>query len=174
MVSVTVDSDFAVHDIKIIEGPDRLFVAMPSRKDENGVYRDICHPITTAARRQLEDAIIHAYQEYLATAEFLPLEEEEPPEGGHPRSRTAVANPQRGILHTRWHVLAIFPIDGPPGKGGAPADGDSRCAESKPKDGKFAPRWAPIPSAGDHPNGEKCPFAAKSWFCCLFCSQKAL
>ena len=81
MVSVTVDSDFAVHDIKIIEGPDRLFVAMPSRKDENGVYRDICHPITTAARRQLEDAIIHAYQEYLATAEIAQQEEEAPLEG---------------------------------------------------------------------------------------------
>ena len=86
MVSVTVDSDFAVHDIKIIEGPDRLFVAMLSRKDENGVYRDICHPITTAARRQLEDAIIHAYQEYLATAELLPLEEEEPPKVDTPEA----------------------------------------------------------------------------------------
>lgn len=70
MVSVTVDGDFAVHDIKIIEGPDRLFVAMPSRKDENGVYRDICHPITTSARRQLEDAVIEAYHAYMASAEL--------------------------------------------------------------------------------------------------------
>ena len=86
LVSVTIDQDLAVHDIKVIEGSERLFVAMPSRKDENGVYRDICHPITTAARRQLEDAIIHAYQEYLATAEFLPLEEEEPPKVDTPEA----------------------------------------------------------------------------------------
>ena len=66
LVSITVDYDLAVHDIKVIEGPERLFVAMPSRKDENGSFRDIAHPITTAARRQLEDAILSAYQEHLA------------------------------------------------------------------------------------------------------------
>ncbi len=65
LVSVTVDGDLAVHDIKIIEGPERLFVAMPSRKDENGTFRDIAHPITPTARRTLEDAILHSYQEYL-------------------------------------------------------------------------------------------------------------
>ena len=46
LVSVTIDGDLAVHDIKVIEGPERLFVAMPSRKDENGTFRDIAHPIT--------------------------------------------------------------------------------------------------------------------------------
>ena len=56
----------AVHDIKVIEGPERLFVAMPSRRDENGVFRDIAHPITTGARRQLEDAILSAYAEHMA------------------------------------------------------------------------------------------------------------
>ena len=45
LVSVTIDGDLAVHDIKVIEGPERLFVAMPSRKDENGTFRDIAHPI---------------------------------------------------------------------------------------------------------------------------------
>ena len=44
LVSVTIDGDLAVHDIKVIEGPERLFVAMPSRKDENGTFRDIAHP----------------------------------------------------------------------------------------------------------------------------------
>lgn len=65
LVSVTIDSDFAVHDIKVIQGPDRLFVAMPSRKDDNGVYRDITHPITVQARRQLEDSILEAYRRKL-------------------------------------------------------------------------------------------------------------
>lgn len=65
LVSVTVDGDLAVHDIKVIEGPERLFVAMPSRKDESGTFRDIAHPITPAARKSLEDAILHSYREYL-------------------------------------------------------------------------------------------------------------
>ena len=49
LVSVTIDQDLAVHDIKVIEGSERLFVAMPSRKDDNGVFRDIVHPITMEA-----------------------------------------------------------------------------------------------------------------------------
>lgn len=65
LVSVTIDGDLAVHDIKVIEGPDRLFVAMPSRKDDNGVFRDIAHPITQEARTNLESKILAAYQEYL-------------------------------------------------------------------------------------------------------------
>lgn len=65
LVSVTVDHDLAVHDIKVIEGPERLFVAMPSRKDDNGVFRDITHPITPEARHQLEDAILEAYQTHI-------------------------------------------------------------------------------------------------------------
>jgi len=65
LVSVTIDNDLAVHDIKVIEGPERLFVAMPSRKDDNGVFRDIAHPITPEARKVLEEAILSAYHEYL-------------------------------------------------------------------------------------------------------------
>ena len=65
LVSVTVDGDLAVHDIKVIEGPQRLFVAMPSRKDESGTFRDIAHPITPQARRALETAILDAYRQYL-------------------------------------------------------------------------------------------------------------
>ena len=66
LVSVTVDNDLAVHDLKVIEGPERLLVAMPSRKDEGGVFRDIVHPITPEARRTMEEAILTAYQEHLA------------------------------------------------------------------------------------------------------------
>ena len=71
LVSITVDYDLAVHDIKVIEGPERLFVAMPSRKDENGSFRDIAHPITPAARRQLEDAILAVYRREKAEAEQM-------------------------------------------------------------------------------------------------------
>ena len=65
LVSVTIDTDLAVHDIKVIEGPERLFVAMPSRKDESGTFRDIAHPITPAARKTLEDSILDAYHRHL-------------------------------------------------------------------------------------------------------------
>lgn len=66
VVSVTVDNELAIHDIKVIEGPERLFVAMPSRKELNGVFRDIAHPISPAARNQFEQAVLSAYQRELA------------------------------------------------------------------------------------------------------------
>lgn len=62
LVSVTLDNDFAVHDIKVIEGPERLFVAMPSRREESGVFRDIVHPITPEARRYMEEMILDEYK----------------------------------------------------------------------------------------------------------------
>ena len=65
IVSVTFDNQLAVHDIKVIEGPERLFVAMPSRKDESGAFRDIAHPITSAARGLLEHVILDKYREYM-------------------------------------------------------------------------------------------------------------
>lgn len=65
LVSITVDGDLAVHDIKVIEGPERLFVAMPSRKDDNGVFRDIVHPISSEARAVIESEILAAYHEHL-------------------------------------------------------------------------------------------------------------
>ncbi|MBQ8687138.1 MAG: septation regulator SpoVG [Ruminococcus sp.] len=69
VVSVTVDNMLAVHDIKIVQGDERLFVAMPSRKDENGVYRDIVHPISGASRKMMESSILEAYQQHLALME---------------------------------------------------------------------------------------------------------
>lgn len=65
LVSITIDNDLAVHDIKVIEGPERLFVAMPSRKDDSGVFRDIVHPITPEARGVIENNILESYREYL-------------------------------------------------------------------------------------------------------------
>lgn len=61
VVSVTFDNYFAVHDIKIIEGEDRLFVAMPSRRDDSGAFRDIVHPISADARRVIETSILEAF-----------------------------------------------------------------------------------------------------------------
>ncbi len=69
LVSVTIDHDLAVHDLKVISGPERLFVAMPSRRDESGVFRDVVHPITPEARKCLEEAVLAAYDEHLAQLE---------------------------------------------------------------------------------------------------------
>ena len=65
VISIVIDSIFAVHDIKVIEGEDRLFVAMPSRKDENGIFRDVVHPIDAEAREGIEREIINEYKSYL-------------------------------------------------------------------------------------------------------------
>lgn len=67
LVSLTLDNDFAVHDIKVIDGPQRLFVAMPSRRDDSGRFRDICHPITGDARLEMENMILQRYDEYMAS-----------------------------------------------------------------------------------------------------------
>lgn len=66
IVSITLDQMLAVHDIKVVEGESRLFVAMPSRRDESGVFRDIVHPISAQARQYLEDYILDAYQKQVA------------------------------------------------------------------------------------------------------------
>ena len=78
LVSVTIDHDLAVHDIKVIEGPQRLFVAMPSRKDEAGTFRDVAHPITAQARQQLEEHVLQAYHDYLAAGQEHEKQEEGP------------------------------------------------------------------------------------------------
>lgn len=62
IVSVTFDNALAVHDIKIIEGADKLFVAMPSRKTPEGEYKDITHPINSDMRKNLEHLILEKYQ----------------------------------------------------------------------------------------------------------------
>ncbi len=61
VISVTFDDAFVVHDIKIIEGPDRYFLAMPSRKLPEGGYRDIVHPINAQVRDQMEKEIMAKY-----------------------------------------------------------------------------------------------------------------
>lgn len=66
LVSLTLDNELAVHDIKVIQGNDRLFIAMPSRRDPEGVFRDVIHPITSELRQKIECAVLAAYQEALA------------------------------------------------------------------------------------------------------------
>lgn len=65
IVSITLDQMLAVHDIKVVQGENRLFVAMPSRKDESGIFRDIVHPISAQAREYLEEQILDAYEAQL-------------------------------------------------------------------------------------------------------------
>ena len=65
IASIIIDDCFAVHDIRIIEGNEGLFIAMPSRKTPTGTYRDIAHPINGETRKMFEDAIIDAYKEEL-------------------------------------------------------------------------------------------------------------
>ncbi len=62
IVSVTFDEEFVVHDIKIIEGQNGLFIAMPSRKMGEGDFRDIAHPINSVTRTKIQDAIFSEYE----------------------------------------------------------------------------------------------------------------
>lgn len=62
IASVLIDDSFAVHDIRIIEGDNGLFIAMPSRKTAVGGYRDIAHPINPEVRAMFEEAIVEAYK----------------------------------------------------------------------------------------------------------------
>jgi stage V sporulation protein G len=61
VASVTFDNAFAVHDVKVIDGPEKLFVAMPSRRTPDGEYRDIAHPINSDMRNLLESKVLAAY-----------------------------------------------------------------------------------------------------------------
>lgn len=65
VVSITLDNEFVVHDIKVIEGEKGLFVAMPSKKAADGEYRDIAHPINAEMRKMVEDNILRKYWECL-------------------------------------------------------------------------------------------------------------
>ena len=62
IVSVTFDNEFVVHDIKVIEGQNGLFIAMPSRKTPDGEFKEIAHPINTETRERLQSAILEAYE----------------------------------------------------------------------------------------------------------------
>lgn len=62
VVSITLDEEFVIHDIKVIEGEKGLFIAMPSKKATDGEYRDIAHPINTSTRESMQKIILDAYE----------------------------------------------------------------------------------------------------------------
>lgn len=65
VVSITIDEEFVVHDIKVIEGEKGLFIAMPSKKALDGEYRDIAHPINSGTRERIQSTILVRYQQAL-------------------------------------------------------------------------------------------------------------
>ena len=65
IVSITLDNEFVIHDIKVIEGEKGLFIAMPSRKAADGEYRDIAHPINSATRDMIQKVILDKYSSIL-------------------------------------------------------------------------------------------------------------
>lgn len=69
VVSITLDDEFVVHDIKVIEGEKGLFIAMPSRKAADGEYRDIAHPINSGTRERIQEIILSEYEKAAAQAE---------------------------------------------------------------------------------------------------------
>ena len=77
VVSITIDEEFVVHDIKVIEGEKGLFITMPSRKATDGEYRDIAHPINSETREKIQGIILQKYEQVLAEE---PVEAEQPAE----------------------------------------------------------------------------------------------
>lgn len=69
VVSITVDDEFVIHDIKVIEGEKGMFIAMPSRKATDGEYRDIAHPINSTTREKIQNIILEKYEEAVQAAE---------------------------------------------------------------------------------------------------------
>lgn len=65
VVSITMDDEFVVHDIKVIEGEKGMFIAMPSKKTADGEYRDIAHPINSSTREHIQGIILDAYEKAL-------------------------------------------------------------------------------------------------------------
>ena len=71
IVSITIDNELVIHDIKVIEGEKGLFIAMPSRKTSSGEFRDIAHPINSSARESLQQAILAKYEQVLLEDESI-------------------------------------------------------------------------------------------------------
>lgn len=69
IVSITLDDEFVVHDIKVIEGDKGLFIAMPSKKSADGEFRDIAHPINSSTREMIQSTILEKYQQSLTEEE---------------------------------------------------------------------------------------------------------
>jgi stage V sporulation protein G len=74
IASITLDSEFVVHDIRVIDGNTGLFVAMPSKRTPDGEFRDIAHPINTGTRTKIQDSVLKAYYES-SEEDSMPYEE---------------------------------------------------------------------------------------------------
>lgn len=61
LASITLDHEFVVHDLRVIEGNSGLFVAMPSKRTQEGIFRDVAHPINALMRKKVEDSVLEAY-----------------------------------------------------------------------------------------------------------------
>lgn len=68
IVSITIDDEFVLHDIKVVDGEKGLFIAMPSKKTADGEYRDIAHPIKTETRNRIQKMILERYEQEQAEA----------------------------------------------------------------------------------------------------------
>ena len=77
VVSITLDGEFVVHDIKVIEGEKGLFIAMPSKKSADGEYRNIAHPINSGTREHMQTLILTKYEETIELEEAAAEAEEE-------------------------------------------------------------------------------------------------
>ena len=76
VVSVTFDEQLALHDVKVIYAKEKYFIVMPSKKNPDGSYRDVAHPINSEVRDELNDAVLAAYFEELKNPRTYPAEEE--------------------------------------------------------------------------------------------------
>ena len=65
IVSLTLDNELALHDVKVVSSGDKTFVVMPARKNPHGEFRDIIHPINARARAAIEDAVLEAYYDHI-------------------------------------------------------------------------------------------------------------
>jgi stage V sporulation protein G len=72
IASITLDDEFVIHDIRVIDGNEGLFVAMPSKRTPDGEFRDVAHPINSRARLKIQNAVLEAYQ--LSSEEEVVLE----------------------------------------------------------------------------------------------------
>ena len=77
VASITLDEEFVVHDIKVIEGEKGLFIAMPSKKSADGEYRDIAHPINSGTKENMQNLILAKYEETVELEEATVESEEE-------------------------------------------------------------------------------------------------
>lgn len=83
IVSITMDDEFVVHDIKVIEGEKGLFIAMPSKRSSDGEYRDIAHPINSSTRDKIQRQVLEGYQKALLEPEFMDDDDSEEKNGNY-------------------------------------------------------------------------------------------